>query len=92
MNNTELIREFASKGHLTLKDSRELIKVLEEIVLSHAREEGGVKLFSSGLTIGAKYQDARTGRNPATGESIEISASYKPVAKFGKVFKETINA
>ena len=91
MNYTNVIKEFARESNISQKDARMLLGVLEEIVLKHAREEGGVKLFSSGLTIGAKYSEQRNGRNPSTGESMIIPAKYRPVARFGKAFKEAVN-
>lgn len=91
MNYTDVVKEFAREGHLTIRDAKELLKVLESIVISHARDDGGIKLFSSGLTVTAKYVDAHIGRNPATGEEIKIPAKYKVGAKFGKPFKEAVN-
>ena len=42
-------------------------------------------------TFKAKKRDARTGRNPRTGESIQISASVVPSFKAGKAFKDALN-
>lgn len=91
MIHSELIREFATKGDLTLKDARELIDVLEDIVIKHMRDEGGVKLFN-GLTLSSRFVDEHPGHNPSNGEPITIAAKYQPVAKFGKSFKDGINA
>ena len=91
MIHSELIREFATQGDLTIKDSKELIDVLEDVVLKHMKDEDGVKLFS-GLTLSSKFVAEHSGRNPSNGETITVAAKYQPVAKFGKSFKDAINA
>lgn len=91
MNYSEFVREFAAKSNLTLKDAKEVAKAYEDVALSHARDDKGVRIFNSGLTISTKYMDERVGHNPATGDPVKIAARYKPVAKFGKAFKEMIN-
>ena len=42
-------------------------------------------------TFGARSRPARTGRNPATGESLFIEASTVPVFKPGKALKDAVN-
>ena len=37
------------------------------------------------------HREARTGKNPRTGEAIAISAKYAPKAEFKKAFKDQIN-
>jgi DNA-binding protein HU-beta len=42
-------------------------------------------------TFLAKHREARMGRNPRTGESIQIKASNVPAFKAGKAFKDALN-
>ena len=49
-----------------------------------------VALFGFG-TFSLKHRDAREGRNPATGKTMQFAASNTPVFKAGKAFKEKVN-
>lgn len=91
MTHLELVREVANKGDFTIKDTKDFMKALEETVASNIRAEDGIKLFN-GLVLATKFVDAKEGHNPRTGEPLSIPAKYKPVARFGKAFKEAANA
>lgn len=90
MTNTEFIRELAAEMNITISSAKEIAKAYEKIVYRHSRDDGGVKLMN-GLVIATKHVDARMGHNPATGEPVAIPAKIKPVAKFGKAFKDAVN-
>ena len=90
MTNNELIREFANSANITLKDAKLLTNIFRDVVYSHIKDDGGVKVFD-GLLLSTKYVDEHMGRNPGTGEPIKIVGKYKPVAKFYKSLKDAIN-
>ena len=54
------------------------------------RDHEPVALLGFG-TFSCKHRDARQGRNPANGETIDIAASNTPVFKAAKVFKDKVN-
>jgi DNA-binding protein HU-beta len=53
---------------------------------------GGDKVQISGFgTFEVRHREARMGRNPRTGEPVQIKASNSPAFKAGKSFKEAVN-
>ena len=90
MNKTQLIKKVAEASDLTVKQATAVVEsVLSTIVDTVAAGEN-VALLGFG-TFEKKHRDARTGRNPATGEAMEFAASDTPVFKAGKAFKEKVN-
>ena len=78
MNKNELIRETANNAGITIKEDG---------------LKNGEKIQISGFgTFEVKEKPERDGLNPKTGEKIKISASKLPAFKFGKAFKDEINA
>jgi len=64
--------------------------VFEAIAEALARGED-VRIAGFG-TFGTRSRPARTGRNPRTGESLEIAASTAPTFKAGKPLRDAVNA
>ena len=90
MNKTELIKKVAADNAMSQKDAAAAVdSVLTSIVNSLAAREP-VTLIGFG-TFTCTHRNARTGRNPATGKTIEIPASNTPVFKAGKAFKDKVN-
>lgn len=90
MNKTELIKKVAADNAMSQKDAAAAVdSVLTSIVNSLAAREP-VTLVGFG-TFTCTHRNARTGRNPATGKTIEIPASNTPVFKAGKAFKDKVN-
>ncbi|MBQ4523357.1 MAG: HU family DNA-binding protein [Lachnospiraceae bacterium] len=92
MNKTDLIKTAASKIEgATQKD----IGITLDAILESIKEElvsgGKVALVGFG-TFEVVERAARTGRNPQTGETIEIKASKAPKFKASKVLKDVVNA
>ena len=90
MNKTDLVKKVAAENELTQKAAAAVVdsvlnKVMDSLV---AREP--VSLFGFG-TFTCKHRDKRTGRNPATGESMTFAASNTPVFKPAKAFKKKVN-
>ena len=92
MNKAELVEEVksllgddTSKAHA----ERALQAVLEGIKNGIQKDES-VQLIGFG-TFSVKSRDARTGRNPRTGEAIQIAASKVPGFKAGKALKDAVN-
>ncbi|GKU84006.1 HU family DNA-binding protein [Niallia sp. NCCP-28] len=89
MNKTELINAVATQTELTKKDvTKALDSLLEAISTTLAKEEK-IQLIGFG-TFEVRQRAARTGRNPQTGEEIQIAASKVPAFKPGKELKEAV--
>ncbi len=89
MNKTDLIEQVAEKTGLTKKDSEKpLSAVLEGIEGALAKGES-VQLVGFG-TFEARERKAREGRNPGTGEKINIEAMKVPAFKPGKALKDQV--
>ena len=90
MNKSELISAIAESSELTKANSgRALDATIAAITDSLAKGEP-VTLIGFG-TFEVRDRTARTGRNPRTGETIQIKASKNPAFKAGKALKEAVN-
>ena len=91
MNKVELVASMAEKAELTKVDAEKALKAFIDVVTEEMKKGGKVQLVGFG-TFEVTERDARTGRNPQTGEAIEIKASKAPKFKAGKALKDTVNA
>lgn len=87
MNKAEFVAKVAEKSGLTRKQAEAAVTAFTQTVTDSLRDGDKVQLMGFG-TFEVKDRPARTGRNPATGEAIEIAASKAPVFKAGKSFKD----
>ena len=90
MNKAELINAIAEEAGLTKVDAK---KALEAVVkgVSDALVAGDkVSLVGFG-TFAVRERAARTGRNPQTGETIQIASAKIPSFKPGKALKDSVN-
>jgi len=89
MNKAELIEEVSGETGLTKRMSREAVDtIISAITDSLAREEK-VTLVGFG-TFQVMERKARTGRNPQTGQSIQVPAKKVPKFKPGKGLREKV--
>lgn len=90
MNKLELIAVVAGKtGQSKLAVKRSIEVALDTI--GEVLAEGGEVVFTGFGTFEARKRSAREGRNPATGEALDIAASVAPVFKPGKALKFVVN-
>ena len=89
MNKTELIAAMAENSGLTKKDCEAALAAFTCAVETAMKGGGKVQLVGFG-TFEVKERAARTGKNPATGATIEIPASKAPAFKPGKAFKDSV--
>ncbi len=91
MTRSELIAELANANpHLTSRDVELIVStIFDEVTAALARGER-VELRGFGaFTI--KQRDARTGRNPRTGEPVAVDEKVVPFFKAGKELRERVN-
>lgn len=90
MNKTELIAAVANAANLSKKDSEAAVNAVVETIIETLKNNEKVSIVGFGA-FEAKERAARTGHNPANGETIEIAASKAPTFKAGKAFKDALN-
>ena len=89
MNKSELISAVAEKTELSKKDTAGVLSALNEVIKETLAKGEKIALVGFG-TFSVKERAARTGRNPRTGEVIEIAASKAPIFAAGKLLKEAV--
>ena len=90
MNKTELIAAIADKAELSKKDSEKALKAFIDVVTDELKKEHKIQLVGFG-TFEVSSRNARTGRNPHTGEEMAIAACKAPKFKAGKALKDAVN-
>ena len=89
MNKSELVTKVAEKSGLTKKDVNKVVDSFMETVEETLLQGEKVVLVGFG-TFEVKTRKARSGRNPRTGEVIEVAEKNIPVFKAGKAIKDKI--
>lgn len=87
MNKSELVEAIAKMTTQTKTDTERTLDAFIEIVGKNIKKKEGVKLVGFG-TFAVSNRKARIGRNPQTGEEIQIPARKVPVFRPGKELKE----
>ena len=90
MNKTELVASIAEKAAISKKDAEKALAAFVDTVSVELKAGGKIQLVGFG-TFEVRERAARTGKNPRTGEKIQIAASKNPVFKAGKALKDAIN-
>ena len=89
MNKTELIDAMASKSGLTKKDVAVALEAFTSTVTETLAKKDSVALIGFG-TFSTSARAAREGRNPSTGETMQIKASTVVKFKVGKTLKDAV--
>ena len=89
MNKAELVALVAEKVDLTKKATEEVINILFDTI-SETLETGEKVVISGFGTFEIRSRVARTGRDPRTGEDIDIPQQKTPAFKTGKVLKNMV--
>ncbi len=90
MSKQELVNYVADKTGLSKKDAEAALSSFVDGIKSALKKGDSVTLVGFG-TFSVSHRNARTGRNPQTGATIQIPARKAPVFKAGKGLKETVN-
>ena len=91
MIRSELIAKIAEANpHLFQRDVEKIVNtIFEEIIEAMARGDR-VELRGFGA-FSVKKRDARTGRNPRTGDSVDVDEKHVPFFKTGKLLRDRLN-
>lgn len=90
MNKSELIDAIAEGADISKAAAGNALEAALEAVGQSLKKGDSVSLVGFG-TFAVKHRPARTGRNPRTGEAIQISAANVPGFKAGKGLKDLVN-
>lgn len=91
MTKKELIAAMAEKTEQTKKDTEVMLNTLIDVI-SEALSNGEEVAIAGLGKFAVRERAARTGRNPKTGETIEIAASKAPAFKASKTLKDAVKA
>lgn len=89
MNKTELIKNVAQQAEISQKEATVVVQSVVESITNSLAAGEKVQLIGFG-TFEVRERAARTGRNPQTGEEMQIAASKVPAFKAGKELKEAV--
>ncbi len=90
MNKTELVDAIATAADLNKAQAGRALDAVVDSITQALKNNDQVTLVGFG-TFAVKERAARTGRNPKTGEALEIKASKQPSFKPGKGLKYALN-
>ena len=90
MNKSELIEKIASGADISKAAAGRALDSFIEAVTDGLKDGDKISLVGFG-TFEVRQRAERTGRNPQTGETIQIKASKVPGFKAGKALKEAVN-
>ena len=86
---TQLAARLAEEHQLTKRAGRELLDNLVSLITKHLKKGERIRIVGVGI-LQVRKRAARMGRNPATGEAIQIKASKKVAFRASKELKEAI--
>ncbi|WP_085990981.1 HU family DNA-binding protein [Oceanobacillus senegalensis] len=89
MNKTDLINQVAEKSELSKKDATQAVGAVLDSIMESMKNGETVQLIGFG-NFEVRERSARKGRNPQTGEEIDIPASKVPAFKPGKALKDIV--
>lgn len=90
MNKNDLISQVAGDAGLSKADATKAVDAVLDNIAGSLSNGGEVRLVGFG-TFSVTHRKATTGRNPRTGEAIQIKASNQPKFKAGKALKDAVN-
>jgi DNA-binding protein HU-beta len=89
MNQSDLIATFAGEAGVSRAEGKRLVVALSQVVVEALNSDSAVVLPGLGK-LWVKHKSARTGRNPKTGEAIQIPARRAPAFSASKVMKAAL--
>ena len=91
MNKQELIENIAASADITKAAAGRALDSVIDSITGSLKQGDSVVLVGFG-TFATKHRAARIGRNPQTGEPIQIKAARVPSFKAGKALKDSVNS
>ena len=90
MNQTELIQQMADEANLTKTQTQDAVRALLKTIMQVVAQGDKVTLVGFG-SFEPRVRSAREGKNPKTGEILQIPAAKVPSFSAGKTFRDAVN-
>ncbi|MEZ5684573.1 MAG: integration host factor subunit beta [Paracoccaceae bacterium] len=91
MIRSELIAKISEENpHLFQRDVEKIVNTIFDEIVSALAQGDRVELRGFGA-FSVKQRDARTGRNPRTGEAVDVDEKHVPFFKTGKLLRDRLN-
>ncbi len=90
MTKADLVEKVSREAEMTKKDAEQLVEIIFESIVGSLNKGEKIELRGFG-SFRVRERDARKGRNPKTGEAVDIPAKRVAYFKPGKELKELIN-
>ena len=90
MNKSDLVQWVADNAGISKSDSAKAVEAVFDCIEASLKSGDEVRVVGFG-TFSVSRRAATTGRNPQTGETIQIAASMQPKFKAGKALKDAVN-
>ena len=90
MNKSDLVQSVADNAGISKADSAKAVDAVFDCITASLKSGDDVRVVGFG-TFSVSHRAASTGRNPRTGETIQIAASIQPKFKAGKALKDALN-
>ena len=90
MNKTDLINSVAEQADISKKDASKAVDAVFDSITETLKKGDNIQLVGFG-SFEVRERAARKGRNPQTGDEIEIPATKNPAFRPGKQLKDAVN-
>lgn len=90
MNKASLVEKIQDDTGTTRSEAERVVELLFDSIIEEVKKGETVSIAGFGI-FEAKERAARMGRNPKTGEAIQIKASVSPKFRAAKAFKDSVN-
>jgi len=91
MTKSELIARLSDRNpHLYIRDIEKIVETIFDEISTALAHGNRVEIRGFGA-FSVKHRDARIGRNPRTGEAVQVEAKRLPFFKTGKSLRERLN-
>ncbi len=90
MNKSDLIKSLAEQSGLTLRKAEEIVDTVFDTMTQALRDGDRIEIRGFG-SFTVKEYEGYVGRNPKTGDKIEVDAKWLPFFKVGKELRDSLN-
>lgn len=90
MNKSDLIKSLAEQSGLTLRKAEEIVDTVFDSMTQALRDGDRIEIRGFG-SFTVKEYEGYVGRNPKTGDKIEVDAKWLPFFKVGKELRDSLN-
>ena len=90
MNKANLVENLQTEHNLTKAQAEQIVEGVFDSIVEEVKKGETVSIAGFGI-FEAKERAARMGRNPKTGEAIQIKATVNPKFRPAKAFKDSVN-